>query len=62
LVELLVIRAVGALHFAGELRRAWLDVDVPDALIGQVPVEQGLELMPAVGRTVWIRNGNFCTT
>src|SRR5262249_55233693 len=42
-------RAVRALHLAIELRRPGLDdVDVPDALVGQVPVELGLELMPAV--------------
>ncbi len=49
LVELLLIRAVGALDLPIELRGPRLDVDVPDALIGQVPVEEGLELMPAVG-------------
>src|SRR5262245_47839344 len=48
LVELLLIRAVRALHLAVELRRPGLDVHVPDALVGQVPVELGLELMPAV--------------
>jgi len=34
LVELLLIRAVGALDFPVELWRPGLDVDVPDALIG----------------------------
>ena len=48
LVELLLIRAVRALDHAIELRRPGLDVDVQDALVGQVPVELGLELMPAV--------------
>ena len=48
LVELLLIRAVRALDLAVELRGAGLDVDVSDALIGEVPVEQCLELMPAI--------------
>ena len=63
LVELLLIRAVGTFDLPIELRRPRLDVDVADALIGQVPVEEGLELMPAVGaHRVWMRNGNFWVT
>jgi len=39
---------VRAFDLPVELRRPGLDVDVPDALVSQVPVEQRLELMPAV--------------
>jgi len=36
---------VRSLHFAIELRRAGLDVGVPDALVFNIPVEFSLELM-----------------
>ncbi len=49
MVELLLIRAVRPLDLAVAMWRPGLEVDVPDALIGQVPVEEGLELMPPVG-------------
>jgi hypothetical protein len=48
MVELLLIGAVRALDLPVELRRARLDVDVPDALVGQVPVEEDLEPVAAV--------------
>ena len=48
LVELLLIRAVRAFDLPVELRRPRLDVDVANALIGQMPMEQRLEFMPAV--------------
>jgi hypothetical protein len=43
-VELLCVDPVGALDLAVEPRSVWLDVDVPDAPVQQVPVESGLEL------------------
>src|SRR5215470_1049531 len=48
LVELLLIGAMRALDLAVELRRAGLDVHVPDTLVGEMPVEEGLELLPAI--------------
>src|SRR6516225_4150879 len=48
LVEFLLIRSVRAFDLPVELRRPRLNVDVSDALIGQMPMEQRLELMPAV--------------
>ena len=47
-VELLAVDAVGSLDLAVQLRRGGLDVDVPDAAVGQVPVESGLELRTVV--------------
>ena len=49
LVELLLVGPMRPLHLAVELRRPGLDVDVADALIGEVPMKLGLELMAAVG-------------
>ena len=36
-------------HLPIELRRPGLDVDVPNAMVGEVPVELGLKFMPPVG-------------
>jgi hypothetical protein len=47
-VELLAVDPVGSLDLAVQLRRGGLDVDVPDAAVGQVPVESGLELRTVV--------------
>ena len=49
LIELLLIRAMGALDFPVQLWRAGLDVDVLDAVVREVPMKQRLELMAAVG-------------
>jgi hypothetical protein len=43
-VELLVVDAVGSLDLAVESWCGWLDVDVADAAVEDVPVEAGLEL------------------
>jgi hypothetical protein len=43
-VELLAINPVRALYLAVQPRGGGLDVDVPDAAVGQVPVEGRLEL------------------
>ena len=43
-VELFAVDAVGALDLAVQPRGGGLDVDVPDAAVGQVPVERRLEL------------------
>jgi hypothetical protein len=48
LVELLLIWSVRTLYVAVEARRPWLDVDVLDAEIFDMPMEEGLVLMPAV--------------
>lgn len=57
LVELLLIRPVRPLDLAVELRRPRLDVDVPDALIAQVPVNSAWNSCPRSVRMVWIRKG-----
>ena len=49
LIELLLIRAMGALDFPVQLWGAGLDVDVLDAVVREVPMKQRLELMAAVG-------------
>ena len=49
LAELLLFRAVGAFDLPIRLRRPRLDVDTANALIRQVPLEEGFELMPPVG-------------
>jgi hypothetical protein len=49
-VELFAVDAVGAFDLAVQPRDGGLDVDVPDAAVGQVPVERGLESGPVVGR------------
>ena len=49
LVELLGVDAVGAFDLAMQPRGARLDVDMADALIQDVVVEQGLELGAVVG-------------
>jgi hypothetical protein len=43
-VELFGVDAVGPLDLAVEPGRAGLDVDMPDALVQDVPVEAGAEL------------------
>ena len=43
-VELLAVDPVGSLDLAVQPRGGGLDVDVPDAAVGQVPVEGRLEL------------------
>ncbi len=48
LVELGLVRSVGALDLPVELGRAWLDVDVLHAEVRDVPVEERLELVTAV--------------
>ena len=45
LVELLLVGPVRPLDLAIELRGAWLDVGMTDALVLDVPMELGLELM-----------------
>ena len=49
LIELLLVGPMRPLHLAVELWRPGLDVDVPDAVVGQVPMKLGLELMARVG-------------
>lgn len=49
LVELLLVGAVRPFDFAVQLGRSWFDVGVADATVFDVPVELGLELVPAVG-------------
>jgi hypothetical protein len=49
LVELLLVGPVRPLDLAIELRGAWLDVGMTDALVLDVPMELGLELMAIVG-------------
>ena len=49
LIELLLIRAMGALDFPVQLWGVGLDVDVLDAVVREVPMKQRLELMAAVG-------------
>ena len=48
LVELLLIRPVRSLDLSVQLGRPGLDVHMPDALVLDVPVEQGLPFMPSV--------------
>src|SRR5215471_13766636 len=48
-VELLAVDPVGPLYLAVQAGCGGLDVDVPDAAVGQVPVERGLELRTVVG-------------
>ena len=48
-IETLANGFVEALDLTLELRWAWLDEGVPDALIFDMPVELGLELMTIVG-------------
>jgi hypothetical protein len=49
LIELLLVGAMRSLDLPIQLRRPGLDVDMADVPIGQVPAEQGLELVTAVG-------------
>ena len=49
LVELLLVGPVRPLDLAIELRGAWLDVGMTDALVLDMPMELGLELMAIVG-------------
>ena len=49
LVELVPVGLVGSFHLAIELRGPRFDVDVPDSLVGDVPVEPRLELVPSIG-------------
>jgi hypothetical protein len=49
LVKLLIVNPVGAFDLAVEVRGAGPDVDVPDLLVFQMPVELGLELRAVVG-------------
>jgi len=50
---------VRSLHFAIELRRAGLDVGVPDALVFNIPVEFSLELMAVVSPDFFDPEGEF---
>ena len=45
LIEFLLVGSVRSLDLAIQLRRPWLDVGMSDALVLDVPVELGLELM-----------------
>ncbi len=58
-VELLGIDPVGTLHLAVQARSARADPDVPDALIDQVPVEGGAELLAVVGLDLLDAEGQF---
>ena len=49
LVEFIFVGPMGAFDFAIELRRARLDVDVFHAQVGDVPVEERLELVTSIG-------------
>lgn len=49
LVEFLLVRPVGAFDFSIQLRRAPFDVGVADALVFDMLMEFGLELMAVVG-------------
>ena len=49
LVELVLVGAMGSLDLPVQLWRTWLDVDVFHAEIGDMPVEERLELVAAVG-------------
>ena len=48
-VELFLVDPVRSFHFAVEPWRLGSDVDVADALVGDMPVEPGLELGAIVG-------------
>lgn len=48
LVELFAIGAMGPFHLAVQLRRARLDIHMPNPLVLHVPMKQGLELMSPV--------------
>ena len=49
LVKLLIVHAMRALDFPIEMRRAWPDVDVPNVLGFEMPMELGLKFGPIVG-------------
>ncbi len=49
LVELLLVRPVGSLDLTVELRASWFDVNMPDPLVFNMPMELGLPFMTAVG-------------
>ena len=49
LVELLFVGSMRSLDLSVELRRAWLDVGVANALVLDMPVEPGLEFVSVVG-------------
>jgi hypothetical protein len=49
LVELLLVGPVRAFDLPVELRRPWLDAGMTDALVLDMPMELGLELMAIVG-------------
>ena len=49
LIEFLLVRAVGSLDLAVELRRPRLDIDMSDPLVLNVPVELSLEFVTPVG-------------
>ena len=48
LIELLLVGAVRSLDLPVQLRGPGFDVDVADAVVGQMPVEERLELMATV--------------
>ncbi len=62
LVELVLVRSMGALDFAVELRRSRLDVNVFHAQVSDVPVGSAWNSWPRSVRMLRIRNGNFSTT
>ena len=49
LVVLVLVSSVRAFDLAVELRRAWLDVDVLQTQVSDVPVKERLELVAAIG-------------
>jgi hypothetical protein len=50
---------MGSLHLAVELWCPWLDGDVPDPLVGEMPTKLGLELVSAVGPDGMNPEGEF---
>ena len=48
LVKLGLIRSMGAFYLAVQLWRLGFDVDMPHALVFDMPVKPGLKLMPSV--------------
>ena len=49
LIELLLVGSMRPLDFAVELRSTWFDVDVLHAQVCDMPMEERLELVAAIG-------------
>jgi hypothetical protein len=49
----------GAFDLAVELRGAWFEIGVKDALVLDMPMEFGLEFMTVIGSASRMRKGNF---